>query len=385
MQNLKILQIGECWLTERSGGLNRYFCDLLNYLQIYTDNLKGMILGNPNKLPCKDSRLEFFEMPQSSILSRFFNSRKTFVKITKKQNFDLIVSHFCLYTFPFIDLIKNKPFIVHFHGPFAYESEVESKNILSNKIKYFIEKSIYSKSKKFIVLSQAFKNLLIENYNIPEKYIEIIPGGVNTDKFMVAISKDKAREKFNIPEGKFVITCVRRLVKRMGLENLINAISIIKEKNPEIMLLIAGKGPIYNDLQEMIRKLNLQGNVKLLGFVPDEDLPFLYRSADFSIVPTTALEGFGLIVLESLASGTPVMVTPVGGLPEVIRDFSPELILNDCTVNSLVEGITSVLNCKIKLPDKESCIDFVKNNYDWSIITKRIYNLYKDYTENFYS
>ena len=67
----------------------------------------------------------------------------------------------------------------------------------------------------------------------------------------------------------------------------------------------------------------------LLGFVPDEQLPLAYRAADFSIVPSVALEGFGLIVAESLAAGTPVLVTAVGGLPETLEGLAPQCVVQE--------------------------------------------------------
>ena len=63
--------------------------------------------------------------------------------------------------------------------------------------------------------------------------------------------------------------------------------------------------------------------MRLLGFVAEEDLPWLYRACDISIVPSVALEGFGLPTIESLAAGTPVLVTPIGGLPETVSELDP--------------------------------------------------------------
>jgi glycosyltransferase involved in cell wall biosynthesis len=105
----------------------------------------------------------------------------------------------------------------------------------------------------------------------------------------------------------------------------------VRRIHPEVLLLIAGKGPLHDALSARIEDLGLQRHVRLLGYVPDADLALAYRAADLSVVPTVALEGFGLITVESLAAGTPVLVTPVGGLPETVQALAPNLILPAAT------------------------------------------------------
>ena len=139
---------------------------------------------------------------------------------------------------------------------------------------------------------------------------------------------------------------VRRLVRRMGLEDLIDAIGLLKHRHPDVLLLIAGKGKIGEELQQRIDAAGLQDNVKLLGFVPDNHLAALYRAATVSVVPTVALEGFGLITVESLASGTPVLVTPVGGLPEAVAGLSDDLVLPSTGADAIAEG--SVARCRAR-------------------------------------
>ncbi len=74
------------------------------------------------------------------------------------------------------------------------------------------------------------------------------------------------------------------------------------------------------------KELGLEDNVKFLGFLPDEELPVAYQAADLTVMPSQSFEGFGLAILESLACGTPVVCTPVGGMPEILQGFSPQLI-----------------------------------------------------------
>jgi len=118
--------------------------------------------------------------------------------------------------------------------------------------------------------------------------------------------------------------------------------------------------------------------VKLLGFVPDEHLAALYRAANISVVPTVALEGFGLITVESLASGTPVLVTPVGGLPEAVAGLSQDLVLPSTGADAIAEGLGKALDGTIRLPDPDACRAYARANFDNPVIAKRVAAVYNE-------
>lgn len=171
---------------------------------------------------------------------------------------------------------------------------------------------------------------------------------------------------------------VPRLVRRMGLENLISAISEVRRRVPEVLLLIAGKGELSKELKAQVWSLGMKDSIRFLGFVSDEDLPTVYRAADLSIVPTVALEGFGLVAAESLAAGTPVFVTPVGGLPEVVSGLSADLVLSGSDVGSLAEGLEAALGGELILPDAEACRNYVRVRCDWPVFAARVQEVYAE-------
>jgi glycosyltransferase involved in cell wall biosynthesis len=111
--------------------------------------------------------------------------------------------------------------------------------------------------------------------------------------------------------------------------------------------------------------------------VPEADLPLAYAAADLTIVPTVALEGFGLMTVESLAAGTPVMGTPIGGTPEILRGLDPDLVFADMTVEAIVEGISAALSGRLALPDRQDCRDYAAR-YDWSVVTPRIRAVFEE-------
>jgi glycosyltransferase involved in cell wall biosynthesis len=116
----------------------------------------------------------------------------------------------------------------------------------------------------------------------------------------------------------------------------------------------------------------------MIGFVADEDLATLYASADLFVLPTLTLEGFGLVTVEALACGTPVIGTPVGATPEILTLLDPRLVAADTTPTGLTNAVIGFLHgswSQHLTPDRVS--KFVHERYDW--------NTHVDRTEQIYS
>lgn len=374
---MKVLQIGLEWFPEQGGGLDRYFYDCINRLPDIGLEVTGLVAGSDRVISDSQGRVKAFAPAGTSLIERLPAVRREFKRALAEENFDLIVSHFALYTFPVLDMLQNRPLVIHFHGPWALESGVEANKSLAVKAKKWLEKSVYRRSQQFIVLSQTFGELLHQEYGVPWERINVVPGGVDIDRFNIDLSMAEARSKLGWDRDRPTIFCIRRLAKRMGLDNLITAIAEVKTIYPDIMVYLAGKGELRDRLQSQVVELKLEDNVKLIGYVSDEDLPVCYRAADFSVVPTVALEGFGLIVVESLAAGTPVLGTPIGGIPEILRPFSEDLVFTGYQPQQLARGIKEALAGDRSLPSSEACLEYVKHNYSWQKISREIESIYQ--------
>lgn len=121
----------------------------------------------------------------------------------------------------------------------------------------------------------------------------------------------------------------------MGLGNLVEACRSLRQQGFEFRLILGGTGPLREELQALCTQYGLADHVSFLGRIPDEDLPDAYAAADCFVLPTQALECFGLIVLEAHASGTPVIATPVGAIPEVMGRFRQDWLTDDASAESL--------------------------------------------------
>jgi glycosyltransferase involved in cell wall biosynthesis len=167
----------------------------------------------------------------------------------------------------------------------------------------------------------------------------------------------------------------------MGLENLLTAMEAVRESVPEVLLVIAGRGALQAALAGQITARGLGGHVRLAGFVADEELPFFYRAADVSVVPTVALEGFGLVAAESLAAGTPCLVTPVGGLPEVVSELSEALVMAATAPAAISKALVAVLNGEVEPPSDAACRDYAARKFDWSVIAAQVAAVYREAVE----
>lgn len=373
---MKTLQIGMGWFPEQPGGLNRFYYGCLQHLPTIDIAVQGLVAGSRQVASESGGHVLSFSHKETSLPQRWWSIRREFQTLSK-QDYHLIASHFALYTLPILDRLNAHPLVVHFHGPWALEGNTEGNRTLSTWCKKKIEQLCYNQASQFIVLSQAFQTILHREYQIPIERIHTIPGGVDPKQFHSSQSEMTARRELGWPTDRPILLSVRRLAKRMGLENLITAMDIVRRQHPDVLLLIAGKGQLKNALEQKIIHLGLEEHVRLLGYLPDEHLPIAYRAANLSLVPTVALEGFGLIIIESLAAGTPVLGTPIGGIPEILQPLSENLVFSSSGVNDLADHINKALSGEITLPSIETCQTYVEKHYAWPVVAQQIKSVYE--------
>jgi glycogen(starch) synthase len=380
---MRIIEVGMHWFPEGGGGADRYFHGLVSELILHDSSARALVFGE-GRGGDTGGQVRFLGSRKQSLPQRFKMLRKGVKEEVSRGPAEpiLIASHFALYGFPLLDMLWRNAHVVHFHGPWADEAAAEGEASRSIFFKHAIERATYASARRFVVLSQAFRDVLVRRYRVREERVDIVPGGVQADAFNTGLSRSEAREKLGWPQDRLILVTVRRLARRMGLENFIDAVDLLRKQEPGILAVIAGTGPLASELSDLVEQRNLRDHVKLAGFVPDADLPAAYRAADLSVVPSIALEGFGLVVLESLAAGTPVVVTPIGGLPEVVSDLSRDLVLDGSSANHLAEGLATRLRELEKLPSDTACQAYAKDNFDWPVIAKRVVGVYKNAFRN---
>jgi len=374
---LQTLQIGMGWFGEDPGGLNRVYAHLVSELLQAGVELQGYVVGGAGVMHASGGSVASFAPPDASLVFRMHALRRAAVEWLRHRPDAVVVSHFAQNAFPVLDQLGEHPFVVHFQGPWGQESRVEGAAPWSVMVKELVERAVYGRATQAIVLSSAFRDILAGQFGVERERIHVIPGGVEVDRFACAPSRASSRTALGWAPDRPIVLCVRRLVRRVGVDVLVEAAVELRERVPDALVLLAGTGPLRAELEARIEALGLQNTVKLLGFVPDDVLPLAYRAADLTVVPTTALEGFGLITVESLAAGTPCVVTPVGGLSEIVSPLAPQLVTAEASRAEIGATLGDALLGGIPLPTAEQCTSYAKRNFDWPVIASRVRDVYE--------
>lgn len=373
--NASLLLLGTGWFPKTPGGMERYVYELANQLT-RGDRLELGGVGLPDHSEHGALRLTNLAEPDSPLPQRLWEVRRRFAQRVLQAEFrsiDAVNLHFALYSLPLLDLLPpGVPVTFTFHGPWALESRQEGASRLSVALKRWIEQRVFARCDRFLVLSKAFGTILHESYGISWSQIRVVPGGVDTHHFAPTLPRPDARVALGWPSDRPILFTTRRLVQRMGLDRLLQALVWVKAAVPEVWLAIAGKGPLRPALEQQAADLGLQNHVQFLGFLPEADLPLAYQAADLTVMPSLSLEGFGLVLLESLAAGTPALCTPVGGMPDILLPFCPDLVTDSTEPRAIAQRLIALLTGERPLPSRDACRQYAVDQFDWQIIAPQV-------------
>jgi phosphatidylinositol alpha-mannosyltransferase len=198
----------------------------------------------------------------------------------------------------------------------------------------------------------------------------VIPNGVDINRF-----SPKALP-FERPKDSFIILYVGRLDHKKGILLLLEAFNRIKDEFPQVLLYIVGKGPLKAKALEYAQANNFEDRVRFFGFVPREELPRFYRTADLYVAPTLGAEALGIVLLEALASGKPTLASRIGGYDEVIRDGKDGLFFTPGSADDLAEKITQIIT-NPSLQEQLSINACQRaEEFSWERIVEKIENYY---------
>jgi len=213
--------------------------------------------------------------------------------------------------------------------------------------------------------------------------IVIIPNGINIDEVTTNLTKEESRIKLGLPIETKIILFFGSLVPYKGPDILLKAFKVIKKEFSEVKLIFAGRGQMLLKLRDMAKKFDIEDDVIFLGFVEEEDKALYYKSADiFSLPSTNMAESFGIVNLEAMASGVPLVGSNLGGIPDIIHEGVNGLLAEPCEHQSLANALLKLLKDdelrhKMGNNGKEMVSD-----YSWDKIARTTENLYKDILDN---
>lgn len=196
---------------------------------------------------------------------------------------------------------------------------------------------------EIVVISGAVGRFLKRKMFLPERRMRLIrygypPNGAagGTDE---AISRELKAE-FGLAEDAKVVSCIARLTKQKGLYDLLRAMSLLRDAAPEARLLIVGRGELGLKLAEHVKLLGLEPTVRFTGF--RRDISRILRGSDLMVLPSH-WEGFGMVLLEAMEAGIPVVGTRVGAIPEVVAAGETGIIVPPKDPDALATGMVRML------------------------------------------
>ena len=291
---------------------------------------------------------------------------------------DLVVQHHA-YLAPATSAIPESVPVLHvFHGPWAHEYRLSRSaaprgflrrglDALVAATLHRVEARALRRARRILTLSRHFADHLATWHPGSLPPIEVAPGGVDFDRFAPLPEPDRQRIRrtFGLAPDDLLFVATRRLDPRMGLDVLIEAFARIAARRPRARLWLTGQGPAEAGLRSRIRCHRLDATVRLLGVLPESDLPLLLNAADVAVMPSLDLEGFGLATVEALACGTPVLGSQAGATPEILGSLDSSLLFPSADIETLARRLEEASEGPGKLPSRERCAAFARERYSW--------------------
>ena len=296
--------------------------------------------------------------------------------INKNGKFDVIHAHDWLvaYSAKSIKESYNIPLISTIHA-----TESGRNSGIHDETQRYINDSEWMltyESSEVIVNSNYMKNEVQRLFGLPYDKINVIPNGVNLQLFSNVNVDYDFRRQYAMDNEK-IILYVGRLVYEKGIQNLIAAMPKILDRYHDSKLIICGRGGMIDELREQVKYLGIENKVYFAGYCDSKKMQKMYKCADVAVFPST-YEPFGIVAIESMLSGTPTIVSDVGGLNEIIEHGVTGMKSYAGNANSIADSVLSLLfDPKLCANISQNAIKKVKENYNWSKITDSTYYVYQ--------
>jgi glycosyltransferase involved in cell wall biosynthesis len=204
-----------------------------------------------------------------------------------------------------------------------------------------------------------------------QEKIEIIPVGVDIGRF----TPSETETEYTI----FFLSLLDEFHKYKGLDYLLGAIELVKKEIPVVKLIVGGSGKLLNYYREKTASMGLENNVDFAGYISNESIPDYYRNCNLFVLPSISAsqEGFGIVLLEAMASGRPVIGSDIVGVAEDIDKYSTGIVVKPRDTKALADAIIRILQDKKEA--KRMGIngrELIEEKYSWVNIAKKIETIY---------
>jgi glycosyltransferase involved in cell wall biosynthesis len=288
-----------------------------------------------------------------------------------ESDFDVLLAHESTTAVGLTTQARRAPLVYMFHASAAREARflrgrlpLGPRRLWTNTLVgplALLENRAVAAAERILVLSDFSRSLVLSDHDLDPNRIQTVAGLVDTNRFSPADGQALARERLGLPEGRRVLLTVRRLEPRMGIDRLLHA--LLSLDRDDVVLAVAGTGSLAEELRRLAASLGLGERVRFLGRIPDEELGEWLRAADLFVLPTTAYEGFGMATAEALASGTPVVGTPVGATPELLLPLDPRLLSESAEAGAFAAAIETALGFALEPAFRARCREYAEERF----------------------
>jgi D-inositol-3-phosphate glycosyltransferase len=240
-------------------------------------------------------------------------------------------------------------------------------------LRILAERELTNDCQRIIAATEKGKEELVSFCSASPDRISVIPCGVNLELFR-NIDKDTARRNLGF-NGHKILLLVGRIDPLKGIDRLLMALSKLNGQKPKL-LVIGGDEDSKHEmerLQRLSHSLNIQGSVTFAGIVDQKELPLYYSAADVCVIPSY-YESFGLVALESLACGTPIVATRVGCIENIVLQGKNGYMLENNAPVRLADGIARLLSDGVQSTDS---IRASVHSFSWSSIAEAMIPEYR--------
>lgn len=295
---------------------------------------------------------------------------------------DIIHAHF-LYPSGFASALyktlSSKPYVVTMHGvDIIINKSIGYGMRLDPKID-LLTKFVMKDANMLIAPSKLVAKEAVKAGASPSK-ICVIPNGIDVEKFNSKLETNAARAKLGLDSAEYIVLNVAnfRLVK--GHDYLMKAIPLILKECPSTIFVFVGEGPEKIRMLQRAKELSILNNVIFTGLVPHELMPFYYASADIFVLSSLS-ESFSLTALEAMASGKPLVVPPVGALPQILNGFCGFLVDAKNPISFAEAVIRLLKDDSLRKNMGKNARRIVEEKYSLDAVAKKHLALYKDILE----
>ena len=285
--------------------------------------------------------------------------------------YDLVFSHYWLsgWVGEYLQRCWNVPHVMAFHTLGAVKNTIGIGEA-EPELRIETERRLARNCRHIIATTEKEKDDLIRHYGASPERISVIPCGVNLDLFQPK-DREVAKQQLGFDSDK-VILYVGRIEPLKGIDRLLQAVTYLQNGHGLRVVIIGGDEHSCDEmerLQKLSRALHIEDSVTFLGMIRHEKLPCFYSAATACVIPSY-YESFGMVALESMACGTPIVATNVGALKSIIRQGETGYVVIDDTPVGLADKIALLLSS----PDTKSALSVRASvtRFGWSNIAQQI-------------